>query len=199
MKDDFIGIYENVFSKEWCDRVIKYFEAYSQSQRTWNRLEGQNTQAHDIDDESMHMQPHLDCYTEYDICNTAGKDFKNEFDHIFGELCYAQYTKKYSVLNFAAEHTIYHQKVQKTIPGGGYHNWHCESNSPLNSRRLAAYTIYLNDIEEGGETEFLYLSKRIKPTTGTVVIFPTNYPWTHRGNPPLSETKYIMTGWLEYK
>ena len=56
--------------------------------------------------------------------------------------------------------------------------------------------LYLNDIDEGGETEFLYQHKRVPPKAGTIVIWPTGFSHTHRGNPPLSNTKYIVTGWL---
>jgi hypothetical protein len=58
--------------------------------------------------------------------------------------------------------------------------------------------VYLNDIEDGGETEFLYLSKRVKPVTGRVLLWPAGYTHTHRGNPPLKDTKYIITGWVEF-
>jgi hypothetical protein len=55
---------------------------------------------------------------------------------------------------------------------------------------------YLNDVEEGGETEFLYLNTKIKPVKGTLVYFPTHFPFVHRGNIPISDDKYIMTGWI---
>jgi len=58
--------------------------------------------------------------------------------------------------------------------------------------------IYLNDVEEGGETEFLYYARRIKPTQGTLLIWPAYFTHAHRGNPPLSNTKYIITGWIEF-
>ena len=57
--------------------------------------------------------------------------------------------------------------------------------------------IYLNTIEEGGETEFLYLKKREKPVEGKLLIFPAGFTHTHRGNPPLKGDKYILTSWLE--
>ena len=37
--------------------------------------------------------------------------------------------------------------------------------------------------------------RRLKPKKGTAVFFPSSYTHTHRGNPPLSNTKYIATGW----
>jgi hypothetical protein len=64
--------------------------------------------------------------------------------------------------------------------------------------RLLAWSLYLNDVDEGGETEFLYQSMRIKPKMGTFVLWPAFFTHTHRGNPPLSGLKYIATGWVEF-
>tara|TARA_R110002153_G_scaffold264569_1_gene426533 strand:+ start:100 stop:717 length:618 start_codon:yes stop_codon:yes gene_type:complete len=87
------------------------------------------------------------------------------------------------------------QKVQKTTKGGGYHVWHHEQMTPETCDRVLAWTIYLNDVEEGGETEFLYQSQRIKPVQGKISIFPAHFNYAHRGNPPLTGDKYIITGW----
>ena len=54
--------------------------------------------------------------------------------------------------------------------------------------------VYLNDVEEDGETEFLYQELKLKPKKGRVVIWPGSFTHLHRGNPPRS-TKYIATGW----
>jgi hypothetical protein len=58
--------------------------------------------------------------------------------------------------------------------------------------------IYLNDVEEGGETEFLYQKRRVQAKQGRLVMWPAAYTHTHRGNPPLSGDKYALTGWLEF-
>jgi hypothetical protein len=58
--------------------------------------------------------------------------------------------------------------------------------------------MYLNDVEHGGETEFLYQKRRVSAKTGRVVIWPAGYTHVHRGNPPLSGEKYLLTGWLEF-
>jgi hypothetical protein len=59
------------------------------------------------------------------------------------------------------------------------------------------FILYLNDIDEGGETEFLYYPKRVKAKQGRLILWPAGFTHTHRGNPPLSNTKYVMTGWIE--
>jgi hypothetical protein len=58
--------------------------------------------------------------------------------------------------------------------------------------------LYLNDVEDGGETEFLYQRMRVKPKQGTLLIWPAGFTHTHRGNPPLSNNKYVITGWSEF-
>ena len=86
--------------------------------------------------------------------------------------------------------------IQKTEVGGGYHSWHCENNYWTVRNRLFAWMIYLNDVQEGGETEFLYQKTRFKPKRNMGLLWPGSFTHTHRGNPPLSETKYVLTGWI---
>ena len=85
-------------------------------------------------------------------------------------------------------------KFQETKPSGGFHDWHYEHSSQ-NKERFLVWCIFLNDVEEGGETEFLYHSMRVKPKKGSMLLFPASFTHTHRGNPPISNTKYIATGW----
>jgi hypothetical protein len=66
------------------------------------------------------------------------------------------------------------------------------------NRRIAATMMYLNDDFDGGETEFLYQSLRVKPVKGMVLIWPAGFTHVHRGNPPLNKDKYIGTGWYTY-
>ena len=58
--------------------------------------------------------------------------------------------------------------------------------------------MYLNEGFEGGETEWLYQSRRETPKTGRVVIWPATFTHTHRGNPPLNGEKYIATSWFHH-
>jgi hypothetical protein len=88
-------------------------------------------------------------------------------------------------------------KMQKTRPSEGYHSWHCEYTNQLQDVRTAlAFMVYLNDVDEGGETEFLYQSKRVSPRFNRFVVWPAGWTHIHRGNPPLSNDKYVITGWV---
>jgi hypothetical protein len=86
---------------------------------------------------------------------------------------------------------------------GGYPYWHCElyprgaDAEPLHRHLL--WTLYLNDGFGAGETEFLYQKRRIEPRTGSVLLAPTAFTHTHRGNTPERGDKYIATGWILFR
>ena len=75
----------------------------------------------------------------------------------------------------------------------GYHTWHYDwmAASPNAAGRTMVLMFYLNDVEEGGETEFLHQNLKIKPEKGKVVIFPAYFTHIHKGNIPISNDKYI--------
>jgi hypothetical protein len=190
--DNFVGIYDGVFSSEYCDKLIKHFEWCNNNNRSFGRPESQHIKS----DISTSLNPNN--VIEIDYMSANIREYIDEFNRGFWDVCYADYLKVYGVLSQAEKHTVFTYKIQKTLPGGGYHVWHCEDGDKAHMGRLGVYILYLNDVEEGGETEFLYLSKRIKAKKGRLIIFPPNYPWAHRGNPPLSGEKYILTGWTEF-
>ncbi|WNG32412.1 2OG-Fe(II) oxygenase [Archangium minus] len=94
-------------------------------------------------------------------------------------------------------------QVQKYLKGsGGYPHWHSEvfpkdaSCEPLH--RVLAFQFYLNDVSEGGETEFFYQEKKVESKAGRMLIFPSGFTHTHRGNVPRSGDKYIITSWVMF-
>ena len=60
------------------------------------------------------------------------------------------------------------------------------------------FMTYLNDVTDGGETEFYHQQLKIKPKKGLTVIWPAGYTHVHRGITSNTETKYIATGWYGY-
>jgi len=90
--------------------------------------------------------------------------------------------------------------IQYYPPGGGYKSWHMERSGlgwPMVTRHFVFMT-YLNDVEEGG-TEFLYQKCLTKAQKGLTLIWPTDWPWTHRGQVSHTQEKYIITGWLNMR
>ena len=190
--ENFIGIYENAFSQEYCIKAIKYFEDMQQAGLSQTRLQNENVQNSVKDDVTVF--PHFE-----ETINIWGtKELIAEFNKIFWGQCHKNYVNQFSVLQNFDQYGSFSARIQKTLIGGGYHIWHCESMQRTTSNRILAWTLYLNDVEEGGETEFLYYPKRVKPKAGTLILWPAGFAHTHRGNPPISNEKYIITGWLEF-
>jgi hypothetical protein len=86
---------------------------------------------------------------------------------------------------------------------GGYPYWHCElfpKNPDADQlHRHVLWTIYLNDGFTQGETEFLYQQRKIVPRVGSLLIAPTAFTHTHRGNTPQGSDKYIATSWVLFQ
>jgi len=191
--ENFIGIYKDDYNPKYCNEVISWFDKANLAGFGATRVVRDKAKRHERDDVSVFFE-------DKHVLNLepTGNVSANFFD-LFWSKYYADYASNFSVLEAYARHTIYSLKVQKTIPGGGYHVWHSEQDSKLNAKRICAFNLYLNTIEDGGETEFLYYGIRVKPEQGTLVIWPAGYTHAHRGNPPLKETKYIVTGWVEFE
>lgn len=87
--------------------------------------------------------------------------------------------------------------IQKYEVGGGFHAWHSERAAavPLVYRHLVFMT-YLNDITDGGETEFYHQRIKIKPEKGLTLIWPVDWTFLHRGIPSNTQIKYVTTGWV---
>jgi hypothetical protein len=190
--EDFIRVYDNAVSREFCKGIIEYFEWCIENNKVWSRSEA----GHVKKDLSTALNPQN--FWEIDFAFEHLSGYINEFNDVFWNQAYKSYCEEFSTLNDVQKHSIFTYKVQKTQPGGGYHVWHCEQDSTERSRRIGTYILYLNDIVEGGETEFLYQSSRVSAKEGRLCIFPSSYTHTHRGNPPLKGNKYIMTGWIEF-
>jgi hypothetical protein len=57
---------------------------------------------------------------------------------------------------------------------------------------------YLNDVFEGGETEFYYQNIKVNARKGLTLVWPADWTHTHRGLVSNTQEKYIVTGWLNY-
>ena len=186
--DNFIGVYENAFSDDLCNRLIQTYDYAEAAGFTKNRqqLEGA---------EQARKKDNFCFSSNFELQHSP---IWEEFSNVFW-LAYRPYSEKYAeALDHGCdEYKNYSVKLQKTLPSEGYHVWHFENGKRGMSQRIITWTVYLNDVEEGGETEFLYQSVRLKPKKGTLCLFPASYTHVHRGNPPLSGEKYIATGWLE--
>ena len=67
---------------------------------------------------------------------------------------------------------------------------------PLLLSRVYAMVIYLDDVEEGGETEFSFLDYKVKPEQGKLLMFPCNQLYPYKENKPMSGPKHVVTAFF---
>tara|TARA_R100001594_G_scaffold147521_1_gene200679 strand:- start:467 stop:1084 length:618 start_codon:yes stop_codon:yes gene_type:complete len=190
--DNFIGVYDNYIPEDECKKAIKLFEQENKFRRTLDRRQFENSDNLQKKDTQFFAAPgNLDIW--WDDLKPSMINYNLAFNHYLkstgGDAAY-----DYNEFHFTQ------LKIQKTLPTEGYHQWHIEHMLGAKGEpRAFAFSVYLNDVEEGGETEFLHFSKRVKPKTGRIVIWPAAFPYLHRGNPPLSGKKYILTSWMNLR
>ena len=177
---DFIYIQKDALPKSFCDNVIQKFE---------------------LDDRKRQGQVgsgvRLDIKRSCDLSISGKEDWKSYDEAFFKSLNNA--LKEY--LRFIPEEYIQFKalgrfeddtgyQIQKTQPGD-YYIWHHDQTKT----RLVTFIWYLNDVKDGGYTEFID-GTRIQPEAGKLIIFPATWDFLHRGVSPKTETKYLCTGWV---
>lgn len=58
--------------------------------------------------------------------------------------------------------------------------------------------LYLNTVEEGGDTVFSYFGTGVQPVEGRILFFPANYAYMHEALPPISEDKFAVVTWFRF-
>ena len=188
--NDFIAVWEKFVPDAFCDQLVEYGNSFI------NEVNGHTIAASDVDimEGSAMYGGNIKRDDTAFLVNYASEKWATQINQ-FLKACAQHYVSKYSQLK-SVPMTSMDIKFQKTEPGGGYHLWHYENASSGFAQRELTWMIYLNDIDDGGETEFLYQKRRIKPQKGTVVIFPAGMTHVHKGNLVMGDRdKYIVTGW----
>lgn len=191
--NNFIQIYENALDPEFCDQVIKKFNIDG---RRYEGVTGGGLNKNVKD--------------TTDLAISRLKDWK-DIDQIFFkslnkhlEIYSGNITNLYKSCNINSKYRIGTQiedagyQIQRYIKKSGFYKWHQDSRTEEKRSRMLTYLWYLNDVEEGGETEMIGNIK-IKPKKGQLLIFPACWMYMHRGCMPVSNDKYISTGWVYEK
>ena len=66
------------------------------------------------------------------------------------------------------------------------------------SDRYLVFLWYLNDVLDGGDTEFPMLDLKIAPRRGRLLVFPPYWMYQHRGCPSPTRDKYILSTYLRF-
>lgn len=186
---DFIGVWQNFVPPVLCESIINHFNDI-----TINSSIIEKETIDYMDGEKQFSDGKLGRSDQSILLNQTSQPLSNNVNQYL-QASASHYVDKYSQLK-ACKLISTDLKVQKTLPEGGYHHWHYENSGYDFSNRELVWILYLNTMPEGeAETEFMYQKRRIRPTQGTVVIWPAGLTHVHKGNTVFTEDKYILTGW----
>lgn len=69
-------------------------------------------------------------------------------------------------------------------------------HGPENTRILSVVCFPYSTATSGGELTFPHFDVSVKPISGSVVIFPSNFPYTHTAHPVEEGIKYSLVTWF---
>lgn len=172
-------------SKETCQKLIDWF---------W-------------DNENIHTMGKVYSTDQNNVLNLDRKNTIQAYPHpddsisdTISEIIFSAYSKYQEVLPTPKGQpmcaTTYSVRIYQK--GIGKFLDHVDQAAGPNVTRVFGIILYLNDVEEGGETDFLDYQLSIKPEKGKLLIFPCNYLFRHQGNIPISDDKYIVTAFINF-
>jgi predicted 2-oxoglutarate/Fe(II)-dependent dioxygenase YbiX len=92
-------------------------------------------------------------------------------------------------------HGLWHEYYNMLkYTGGTEYKAHFDGGTE--TRRAVSAIVYLNNDYTGGEVEFTNFGVKIKPEPGMLLLFPSNYAYTHIAHPVVDGTKYAIVTWM---
>ena len=177
---DFIKTWDNELDAEYCQTVIDYYNQ-QQGTRILNRQTA-NESAPKMNKDGAMLYDEGETGT---FALSMNKLLQPYYDCI--HRCVDDYVSEFGIFENVNPIQLSHSiKIQHTRPSEGYHVWYCEHATRDPGQRAILAMDYSNTVEQRGETEFLYQSRRIDAQLGRVMLCPAGYSHTHRGKPPLT-------------
>ncbi|MGH8035481.1 MAG: 2OG-Fe(II) oxygenase [Lysobacterales bacterium] len=175
--EDFFCLYDNALSSEFCRDVVQRFES---DQRKLRGRVGEGAYRPDFKG-TMEID-FADIRQGWeDVINTLDQSLKFYLRH---------YMKTWGEAFKTVQ--VHHEgfRMARYNPGERF-DWHSDNIGSSYTRVMTAMW-YLNTVEEGGETDYKWMGRAIKPVEGLLMICPVGWPYFHRGAPPVSGPKYTI-------
>ena len=184
---NFIGVW-NIENDDLCNEIITWFEKNKELQK-----QGVNSEGRVSNNKKT---------TDITVKPSDLKDDKYKcFNNYIGELykCFIDYQHQWPFMkNLIKDVDIGSFNIQKYTKGDHFSLIHTERSNLENSNRLFAWMTYLNNVEDGGATNFSHYGIKIKPEIGKTLIWPAEWTHAHSGEILNSGEKYIITGWMNF-
>ena len=191
--DNYIRTYDSVIDKTSCQLLVDKFEKYYEDQH---------------EDVLVERPGMVIAFKQINIWNYD--EWKGLREQLIEAMLYYVdiYKEECNVTDVMWPENFSHEaiRIKRYLPNDfeRFDN-HVDSTAGC-EKRFLNFLIYLNDVEEGGETEFPQIMNpktntplSVKPKAGTMAVFPPMWCWLHAGKKPISGPKYFAHSYLHYK
>tara|TARA_B100000787_G_scaffold158309_1_gene135643 strand:+ start:1087 stop:1740 length:654 start_codon:yes stop_codon:yes gene_type:complete len=184
---NFIGSWD-LENDTLCKEIISLFEENKDLQKSGVTAGGFNPAVKKTTD--ITIKPN-------DLKNIRFKCLNNYIEELFK--CFTDYQSQWPFIKqLSKKFHIGSFNIQKYLPGDHFAEIHTERNSIQSLHRAFAWMTYLNDVDDGGATNFSHYNISVKPKIGKTLIWPADWTHAHSGGIVNSGNKYIVTGWIHF-
>jgi hypothetical protein len=178
----YVQTFEGALPADFCRQLISSFH--------------QTTDKHVVRSPGWRAGLDASSWTELDVSALADAAFKGYFYKQIDDYL-AVYNERLGLtLPVPPTPEISQMRIKRYIAGtGDGFQPHFDAIYEV-AHRYMVFLWYLNDVKEGGETEFCDLGIKVPAETGKLLVFPPYWMFQHAGRPPLSEDKYILSMYL---
>jgi hypothetical protein len=181
MLEDYIRVYENVITPDFCSQIIAMFE--------------ENPQHHEevvLEGHRSFKQVNLQQHPEWEPFSRALTQVFQQYIRNYMEDC--NISDKMFPQQFAFEQF----RMKRYMPNDvDEFDDHVDVGNLDTARRFLVFFLYLDD-NKGGQTEFPQFGISVPPAKGRMTMFPPMWTHLHAGRKPIDKPKYIIGSYLHY-
>tara|TARA_B100000795_G_C22645884_1_gene378322 strand:+ start:193 stop:822 length:630 start_codon:yes stop_codon:yes gene_type:complete len=183
----FIGSWK-IENDTLCNEIIAFFEENKNLQKQGSIGSGKDLTIKKTTDITI---------TPNDLQNIKFKCINNYIEEL--HKCFVDYQNQWPFLKDKIKSLhIGEFNIQRYFTGDHFAKIHCERIGIQNIHRMFAWMTYLNDVDDGGVTNFSHYAIKVKPEIGKTLIWPAEWTHAHSGEVLNSGVKYIVTGWMHF-
>jgi len=181
---DYVQCFDDALPRDFCAQMIASFDGLA-------RFQQRNGRGHraGLDDSA---------WTELNVSRLADAGFQGYFRAEIGKYLLRYNERMRLTIPVPPSPLIEDLRIKRYSAGDGDRfEPHFDALGEA-ARRYLVFLWYLNDVDEGGETEFVDLGLRVEARCGRLVMFPPYWMFQHAGRAPRSGDKYIVSTYLTF-
>lgn len=195
---DFISEFPSIISREFCTRLIAKFDHYEKHPagniRVVDKFASDGGAPGDVRSKEARV-----IYLNPEDLQATDPEFLDMIQFCNRQIgqCVVEYIKSFQIIK-PAPIQVDQIDFMKYEKDEGFYGQHIDAGSRALQHRVLSFVLYLNDVDEGGETDFPLQRRRVKPQAGKLSIFPSSFCFVHGSTVAVSGPKYVLVAFSSY-